>query len=86
MKSKFENVCEEWGCGIALLIILLVFALVFGIYCLEGWILMLVWNGLVAEMWNGPAIGYWLSVGVIIVLNLIGSALRKSATVKIKRD
>lgn len=86
MKDRFDDVCEEWGCGIALLIILLVFALVFGIYCLEGWILMLVWNGVVAGMWNGPAIGYWLSVGIVFVLNLIGRALRKTTTVKIKRD
>ena len=86
MKDRFENVCEKWGCGVALLIILLAFALAFGIYCLEGWILMLVWNGVVAGMWSGPAIGYWLSVGVVFVLNLIGGALRKSTTVKIKRD
>lgn len=86
MKDRFENVCEKWGWGIALLIVLLALALAFGVFCFEGWIIMLVWNGVVAGMWGGPAIGYWLSVGLAWILNFIGNLLRKSATIKIKRD
>lgn len=41
-------------------------------------ILMLVWNAVVADMFNGPEITFWVAFGIIVVLNIIAGILRGS--------
>ena len=82
MKDKFDDLYAVAGCGGVILAILLVFGLLFGVFCFEGWILMLVWNAVAAGMFNLPMLAYWPAVGIIWVLNLISGLLK----IKIKTE
>ena len=82
MVERFTRVKEESGCWIAVLVVLLALAVAFGIFCFEGWLFMLIWNALAAGMFGAPTIGYWVSVGVVWLLNLIG----RMFTIKVNRD
>ena len=86
MKDSIEGLYDACGCVGATFIIILalvvVFGMVFGIYCFEGWLLMLVWNAVANGMFGLPMIGYWASVGVVWVLNLIAGAFK----IKIKKE
>jgi len=65
---------HETGAAIALsaLLILLSLGLAFGLSCLWGWVFMLVWNSLLPLLWaEAPAIGFWLSVGIVFVVRLL---------------
>ena len=62
-------------------ILLLVFGLTFGCYCLTGWILMLIYN-LIRPTFNWPELSYWVFVGVAFVISL----LKPTVSVKNKGD
>jgi len=42
-----------------------IFALAF------GWLVMLLWNALVPDLFSGPSLTYWQSVGLLILAHLI---------------
>lgn len=76
MKRAIENLYMTCGYLAATLIVVLcvVFALAlcFGIFCLEGWIFLLLWNWLAVGLLNAPVLGYWVCVGIVFALNFIG--------------
>jgi hypothetical protein len=81
MKDKIDELINEHGLGVGCLAIVLVFilcaALIFGVLCLEGWILMLLWNWVVPVIWAGaPTLTYWVAVGVLTLLHLIGGCFK----------
>ena len=82
MVERFSRVCDDWGCGVAILCVLLALALAFGIFCFEGWLLMLVWNYAIVAVFNAPPIGFWIAVCFVWILNLVG----KVFTIKVKKD
>lgn len=86
MKVSIDRLYDACGCVGATLIIILTLVLAlgigFGTYCLEGWLLMLVWNAVANGMFGLPTLGYWASVGIVWVLNLIGGAFK----IKIKKE
>jgi len=47
-----------------------------GGFFLFGWLLQLVWNAFIPELLGLPVLGYWQSVGLILVVRL----LRNSGT------
>jgi hypothetical protein len=55
------------------LMILGLLILVFGIGALTAWVLMLLWNGIVAGgMWpDGPEISFWAAWGMLILFNIL---------------
>jgi hypothetical protein len=76
MKNNVVNLYEECGCLLGTLalifIVALALAIVFGVFCFEGWIFMLLWNWLAVELFGATALGYWVCVGVVFALNFIG--------------
>lgn len=76
MKDKVESLYVECGCFVATLIVIfcvaLALALAFGIFCLGGWVFMLLWNWIVVSSFGAPALGYWVCVGIVFGLNFIG--------------
>lgn len=81
MKNKIDEIFNEHGVGIGCLAICLVFviccAIIFGVMCFEGWLLMLLWNWVVPAIWAGaPTLTYWVAVGAIALLNLIGGCFK----------
>lgn len=76
MKNSIDGIYETCGCLLGTIIIILCLALVlgivFGVFCLQGWIFMLLWNWLAVSLFNAPALGYWICVGIVFALNFLG--------------
>ena len=64
-----------WGILVTILIIAFVLALAFGILCLEGWLVMLLWNAVIVSVFGAPALSFWLSVGILLLCNLLFKAV-----------
>lgn len=63
---------------ITILILLGVLALVVGLSALEGWIFMLLWNYVLCALFPSiPTLSFWSAVGLLFLINIIGSAFRK---------
>lgn len=80
VKDRIKGVYRLCGEGLlgALVVIgcvVLVLALAFGIYCLEGWILMLLWNWLAVSLLGAKALGYWVCVGICFALHFLKGLL-----------
>ena len=76
MKNSIDGIYETCGCLLGTIIIILCLALVlgivFGVFCLQGWIFMLLWNWLAVLLFNASALGYWVCVGIVFALNFLG--------------
>ena len=79
MKDKVVHLYDECGCLWATLIVLfavaLALAIVFGFFCFEGWVFMLLWNWIAVGSFGATALGYWVCVGIVFGLNFIGNLL-----------
>lgn len=76
MKDKVVHLYDACGCVMATLILLftviLALAIVFGVFCFEGWIFMLLWNWIAVGSFGATALGYWVCVGIVFGMNFIG--------------
>ena len=91
MGNKVVNLYEECGCLLGTLILIaivvLALAIVFGAFCFEGWIFMLLWNWLAVELFGANILGYWVCVGIVFALDFIGRLLfGRSGTTCIKSE
>lgn len=70
-----ESIYNLCGCFLGTLLIILCVALVlgivFGVFCFEGWIFMLLWNWLAVELFGATALDYWVCVGIVFALNFV---------------
>lgn len=64
---------KDWF--VVALILLLCLGLVFGAYCLSGWIFMLLWNWLAVGLLSAPALNYWVCVGIVFALKFLGNLI-----------
>lgn len=84
MGKKIKNLWDAAGGGaLALLVIVLVFAialgLVFGVMAFEAWILMLLWNAVIVSMWaSAPSLTFWLAFGLILICNILFKSVGRS--------
>jgi hypothetical protein len=76
MFDSFDT--EDWGCCAWVLAIVLILALVFGLLCLEAWIVMLLWNAVIPLLWaTAPTLSFWVAMGLMLLCNLLfGSTVR----------
>jgi hypothetical protein len=81
MKNKLVSVYENCGCLVFLLCCLLCLGFVFGIYCLQGWIFLLLWNWLAVSYFSAPVLGYWVCVGIVFALHFLGRMIFGRTTV-----
>jgi uncharacterized membrane protein YkgB len=76
MKISTNNIYDNCGCLLGTIVIILCIALIlgvaFGLLCFQGWIFMLLWNWLAVSLFNAPALGYWVCVGIVLTLNFLG--------------
>ena len=64
-------------------IVLAVLLLAVGLGALEAWIIMLLWNHAVCAIFaSAPTLSFWLAWGVLILLNIIGSAFKSTVNVR----
>ena len=61
------------GCLFLILVIML--------FMVESYILMLLWNWLIPLFWiNAPILDFFQCMGVIVLINIIGSIVRSAFT------
>lgn len=76
MKNSFKKLTEEHGAGYAIAIcaIAIVFLLVLlvGLFAIEAWIAMLLWNAILPALFTfvGP-ITYWQMIGLHFLIALL---------------
>ena len=74
MKDFIENAFENgmgWGIFATVLVVVICLALCFGVLCLEGWIVMLLWNAVIVTIFGAPTLSFWLSVGILLLCNIL---------------
>lgn len=65
----FNSITSTVG---AIIVLVLILALIFGILCFEGWLLMLLWNAVIPAIFVGaPTLSFWLAVGLILICNIL---------------
>jgi hypothetical protein len=64
-----------WGTLLAILCFILVLAIVCGVYCLWGWIFMILWNWLAVDLFGAKVLGYWICVGITFALHWLGKLI-----------
>jgi hypothetical protein len=70
---------SDLGCGGLILVILLIFALAFGIMCFEAWIAMLIWNCVVVALFATlPIISFWQTFLILMLINIVFSGLKSA--------
>jgi hypothetical protein len=82
MRDWLEDVMDEHGvaigCFAIALIIILALGLVFGTLCLEGWILMLLWNAILVPLFGFGTLKFWWAVGLILICNILFKSVSTS--------
>lgn len=71
MKKIIDKIMDVWydypaGTAIIIYIISAILALgfVFGIVCLQAWLIMLLWNWVVVNLFGAPVLGFWVAFGL----------------------
>ena len=89
MKRRFWNYDEPAWINIVswTVAIILVFGVIFGLLCLESWLIMLLWNATLPVVLSGvTAIGFWQSVCINLLITLLFGGIGKIITAFIKKD
>lgn len=79
MRNSIDGIYEACGCLfgtiVLILCVVLILGIAFGVFCFQGWIFMLLWNWLAVSLFNAPALGYWVCVGIVFSLNFLGKLI-----------
>lgn len=89
MKRTWSNYDTPLWATIVGWLIAVIFALgiIFGVLCLESWLIMLLWNATLPVVFGGvTAIGFWQSVGINLLTILLFGGVGKIITAFIKKD
>ena len=49
----------------------------FGLWCLQAWLVMLLWNWVVVSLFGAPVLTFWLSFGLVWLFHLLTKGLAK---------
>ena len=49
----------------------------FGLWCLQAWLVMLLWNWVVVSLFGTPVLTFWLSFGLVWLFHLLTKGLVK---------
>ena len=67
--------------------IILVLGTIFGVLCLESWLVMLLWNATLPAVFSGvTAIGFWQSVCINLLVIFLFGGVGKIISAFIKKD
>jgi hypothetical protein len=67
--------------------IILVLGTIFGVLCLESWLIMLLWNATLPAVFSGVvAIGFWQSVCINLLVILLFGGVGKIISAFISKD
>jgi hypothetical protein len=75
MNKNVEKLYDSCGCLVGtltlILCVVIVIAIAFGVFCLEGWVFMSLWNWLAVDLFGAKVLGYWVCVGLMFALHFI---------------
>lgn len=57
-------------------------AIVAAVISLFAWLFMILWNAFVVDLFNAPVVTYWNSIGITLIIMLIGTAFKTTINVK----
>ena len=67
--------------------VIIALGVIFGLLCLESWLIMLLWNATLPVVFSGVAvIGFWQSVCINLLVILLFGGVGKIITALIKKD
>lgn len=80
----FEKIVEVWNEYDGFLAVLAVIGFIvgflgvaFGLWCLQAWLVMLLWNWVAVSLFNLPVLTFWLSFGLVWLFHLLTKGLVK---------
>lgn len=81
IETLYETLCEK--CNVInillkILIVIFTFGLVFGLFCLQGWVFMLLWNMLAVNLFGAKVLGYWACVGIVFLGKIIFACVKSN--------
>ena len=87
-KTWYDNDTPLWATIVGWIIAIIVaLGIFFGVLCLEGWLVMLLWNATLSVIFSGvTAIGFWQSVCISLLATLLFGGVGKIITAFIKKD
>lgn len=89
MKRTWSNYDTPlWATIVGWLIaIVIALGVIFGVLCLESWLIMLLWNATLPVVLSGvTAIGFWQSVCINLLVILLFGGVGKIVTALIKKN
>ena len=89
MKRTWSNYDTPlWATIVGWLIAIIIgLGVIFGVLCLESWLIMLLWNATLPVVLSGvTAIGFWQSVCINLLVILLFGGVGKIITAFIKKD
>ena len=80
----YNGIVEVWNKYDGFLAVLAVTAfiigflgVVFGLWCLQAWLVMSLWNWVMVALFNAPVLTFWLSFGLVWLFHLLTKGLAK---------
>lgn len=74
----------DGGCVTVLLGLIAILVIAIAIAAFEAWIFMLLWNWLAVAYFSAPVLEFLPAWGILILLNIIGSAFKAKVIVESK--
>lgn len=75
MKNWLEDVIDDhgvaMGCFLIILIVVLALGIAFGGLCLEAWLVMLLWNSVVVDLFAVSTLGFWQAFGILLLCHFL---------------
>lgn len=73
--EKIADAWENYSVGVAILaiigIVIGAIAWIFGIMCLQTWLVMLLWNWVVVDLFGAPVLSFWVAFGLRWLCSLL---------------
>ncbi len=80
----FEKIVEVWDNYDGVFAVIAVIAFIigflgvtFGLWCLQAWLVMLLWNWVAVTLFGAPVLTFWLSFGLVWLFHLLTKGLVK---------
>lgn len=69
--SELSRLKEEHGLGIALILLGLSIILAIGLFCFQGWAVMVLWNEFMVNVLSLPEINFWFACVLITLCHFL---------------
>lgn len=80
----FKAIVEVWDKYDGFFAVLAVIAFIigflgmaFGLWCLQAWLVMILWNWVIVSLFGTPVLTFWLSFGLVWLFHLLTKGLVK---------